>query len=462
MRSSSLTRACISVIVAMSSVAEADDTHYDDFPVGGRAVGLGGAFTAIADDPSGIFYNPAGLVDASRANVQVSTNLYGLEFAINEDDVFTTVAKRLIDIDAVFAELAIIPSSAGFIEHFGGTDELGRAHHSWGAAVFVPEFNSAQIRTVTAGPNPGEVVLYRRQTLDRSLRPALAYSYRVDDVWSFGVAGTLAYRSLKEREESSLVSDLSAGAQTFTSASSELDAWSAALHFSFGLKAKIDERFVVGTSITAPSVQVADAAALEVTRTFVPGDAPSVFHLERPTDIRFRSDSGTAIRVGGAYVIPRDMTLTFDVSFHAPVSYRLLEISASPITLEALTLITKIERRGVIDFAVGFERLFTKSFSLALGLYTNFSSAPPIPGDVGGKLDEAHLPNVDGFGGTAVLGFFSEHTLLRLGLVSMYGAGEDVIPRSEELRPIGSGGTYRKIQVSQLFLYFFLSSTFRY
>ncbi|MBI3179755.1 MAG: hypothetical protein HYZ27_08840, partial [Deltaproteobacteria bacterium] len=442
--------------------ALADDTHYDDFTVGGRAVGLGGAFTAIADDPSGIFYNPAGLVDATRANVQVSTNLYGLEFAINEDDVFTTVAKRLVDIDAVFAELAIIPSSAGFIEHFGAKDARGRSHHSWGAAVFVPEFNSAQIRTVTAGPNPGEIVLYRRQTLDRSLRPAAAYSYRVDDTWSFGVAATLGYRSLKEREESALVSDLTAEAQTFTSASSELDAWSAALHFNFGLKAQIDDRFVVGAAITAPNVHVADAAALEVTRTLVPGTGPSTFHLERPSEIRFRTDSSTAIRVGGAYVIPRDMTLTFDVSIHAPVRYRLLDISASPVTLETLTLITRIERRGVVDFAVGFERLFTKTFSLALGLYTNFSSAPPIPGEVGGRLDSAHLPDVDGFGGTAVLGFFSEHTLLRFGIVSMYGAGEDVIPRSEELRPIGSGGTYRKIEVSQLFLYFFLSSTFRY
>ena len=31
-------------------------------PLGDRAIGLAGAFTAVADDPSATYYNPAGLV----------------------------------------------------------------------------------------------------------------------------------------------------------------------------------------------------------------------------------------------------------------------------------------------------------------------------------------------------------------------------------------------------------------
>ncbi|MBI2375041.1 MAG: hypothetical protein HYV07_13675 [Deltaproteobacteria bacterium] len=448
--------------IIWAGAADASDTHYEDFPVGGRAVGLGGAFTAIADDPSGIFYNPAGLVDATRANVQVSANLYGLEFAVTEDDVLSSVAKRLIEFERVFAELAIIPSSAGFLEHFGPKDESGRYSHSWGTAVFVPEYRGASVRTVTEGPNPGELILYRRQTLDRALRPAAAYAYRIDDTWSFGVAGSVAYRSLKEREETSLVSDLSAPSQSFTGSSSELDAWSAALSFTFGIKASLDDRFIAGLSVTAPGVQVADSASLEVVRTFARQGSPTRLHFDRPTEIEFSSETGAAIRLGGAYVVPRELTVAVDLSMHAPINYRLLKVTASPTTLETLTLISEIERRGVIDLAIGIERLFSKQFSVAAGVYTNFSSAPDIPGESGARLDRAYLADVDGLGGSLVLGFFSDHTLTRVGLVSMYGHGEDVIPRSEELRPIGSGGTFRKLEVSQLFLYFFLSSTFRY
>ena len=40
--------------------AHADDTHHQDYLLGSRAVGLGGAFTALGSDASGIFYNLLG------------------------------------------------------------------------------------------------------------------------------------------------------------------------------------------------------------------------------------------------------------------------------------------------------------------------------------------------------------------------------------------------------------------
>ncbi|MEO1175145.1 MAG: UPF0164 family protein, partial [Myxococcota bacterium] len=56
-------------VLLLAAPARGDDTHYQDFIVGGRAVGLGGAFTALADDPSGLFYNPAGIADIDETNL---------------------------------------------------------------------------------------------------------------------------------------------------------------------------------------------------------------------------------------------------------------------------------------------------------------------------------------------------------------------------------------------------------
>ena len=72
--------ACSLALLALTLAgpARADDTHYHDYPIGGRAVGLGGAFVALASDPSGLYYNPAGIVDSRHHSVQISTNLYGL------------------------------------------------------------------------------------------------------------------------------------------------------------------------------------------------------------------------------------------------------------------------------------------------------------------------------------------------------------------------------------------------
>src|SRR3989338_10609470 len=39
----------------------ADEYHYNNIIIGDRASGMGGAYTAISDDPSGLYYNPAGI-----------------------------------------------------------------------------------------------------------------------------------------------------------------------------------------------------------------------------------------------------------------------------------------------------------------------------------------------------------------------------------------------------------------
>lgn len=53
---------------------------FDDYEPSTRARGLGGAFTALSDDATGIFYNPAGLRFAGN-NIDLSyTKIYGLDF----------------------------------------------------------------------------------------------------------------------------------------------------------------------------------------------------------------------------------------------------------------------------------------------------------------------------------------------------------------------------------------------
>jgi long-chain fatty acid transport protein len=54
----------------------ADQYHYKDILVGDRAAGLAGAYTAIADDASGLYYNPAGVVYTSKPKISGSVNAY--------------------------------------------------------------------------------------------------------------------------------------------------------------------------------------------------------------------------------------------------------------------------------------------------------------------------------------------------------------------------------------------------
>ncbi len=58
----------------LATQGKADQFHYNNIIIGDRALGLGGAYTAISDDSSGIFYNPAGLAYALSNDISGSAN----------------------------------------------------------------------------------------------------------------------------------------------------------------------------------------------------------------------------------------------------------------------------------------------------------------------------------------------------------------------------------------------------
>src|SRR2546423_1455049 len=70
---------------AATSGSRADDSNFRPYIVGGRAAGMGGAFTALADDGSGPYYNPGGLAFVRRSQLSLSASVYGLVGGSNAD-----------------------------------------------------------------------------------------------------------------------------------------------------------------------------------------------------------------------------------------------------------------------------------------------------------------------------------------------------------------------------------------
>lgn len=63
------------VLAIMSyTTGYADQFHYQNFLTGDRAIGLGGAYGAVSDDASGVFYNPAGTAFALSNDISGSAN----------------------------------------------------------------------------------------------------------------------------------------------------------------------------------------------------------------------------------------------------------------------------------------------------------------------------------------------------------------------------------------------------
>lgn len=76
--SSAYRLSAVLIISLMSPIllgtASADDYHYASNLIGDRAAGMAGAYGAISDDTSGLYYNPAGIRFASGNSVSASGN----------------------------------------------------------------------------------------------------------------------------------------------------------------------------------------------------------------------------------------------------------------------------------------------------------------------------------------------------------------------------------------------------
>ena len=105
--------------IVMSSLAKADQFHYQNFLIGDRAIGLGGAYSGVADDASGIFYNPAGTAFALNNDVSGSANaiyqkkivfkntLPGHDFTENSNGTVPSFFGGLLKADSVAEGLVI-------------------------------------------------------------------------------------------------------------------------------------------------------------------------------------------------------------------------------------------------------------------------------------------------------------------------------------------------------------------
>ena len=87
-------RLLVATALLPSLVAAAGyETEYPDN--GARALGRGGAFTARADDPSAVYYNPAGLAKLAGVDILLSSNFISLEHTFDPD----STRRRGYDVD---------------------------------------------------------------------------------------------------------------------------------------------------------------------------------------------------------------------------------------------------------------------------------------------------------------------------------------------------------------------------
>lgn len=441
----------------VATSAKADDTHYQDFLVGGRAIGLGGAFTALSDDSSGAYYNPAGIVDAETSNVSLSTSLYGFERGVIGSEGFGDTGVST-DLNTTATNLIVVPASAGSVQHLGAKGEDGRARHALALSVIVPSFRtSSPFAQSNQDPSSASRQSYRQNYSDRSLWAGVGYATRISPRLRLGVSAYYVLRSVNDTEQ---LTNANTDGSTFDMVQSNVSVSVSSLLFQAGAKYDLAPNWLLGVSVSSPTIRVASSAQVSYVHGISdPANGVSTVQTISPTGLRSESTLPARARIGVARHVPRSYTIAADVSGHLGTSYNLVTNIPSGTNLEnLLPFPTNIKRSPVVNANVGGEYYLSTDWVLAAGAFTDFSTAAKVPGAPTGVVS----PDVDLYGLTASVAWSSEHTENRLGASYSFGTGKTVTPASDIARLTQESQSFVSQTYSQSFFYVFLASSFKY
>lgn len=397
----------------------ADEYHYINTFVGDRAAGMAGAYTAIADGPEGMYYNPAGLAFAPSNYVSVSTNAF--EF---RNWTFEDVEGFGVDFER--DSFTFVPNFFGFVQR--GEDMV------WGFTLFSSDNEQINLRdSFEFELVPGAIIqtkFYNEDRVRSVTSAGPAFGWLLGDLIGvgFSVFGTLEQEETIQRDTDRFI-DVDG---TFLQSQQETTSQSTTFFLSpsIGTQYLVSEVVSLGVSAFA-KVPIVSTAGQAANRTYYEdpdlasrqaglealsdgirdaqgyANANSDFTTERQNiweDELFATlDLGT--RIGIAWFASQRLIVAADASYVYPVN-------PDDVSTEA-------EFQPTWNVSAGLEYYLTQNFPVRFGLFTNNANTDEVDS---GETDQPE--HVDMYGATASIGFATADIVLNLGGAFSYGVGK--------------------------------------
>ena len=396
-------RVCALVLLLAGAAVRAQgiESNFKPYVVGGRAAGMGGAFTALADDGSGGYYNPGGLAFARSSSVSFSLNVYGFAGG--------TVKDALGDgQDFVYRDLQIFPVATAGIKKFGEVElETGVPRHTAFFSVFVPDGLTTDDRDQIGG---AENAYFSRRS-NQTLWVGGGYALRLGR-WGIGIGGYGLIGSTSYFLDLNLVDPVG---QQFVILSARDDLSTLGFVGSIGVRWDVTDHLRLGASFFTPEWGGGSRTSFVRVGAAL-GTGPQLLvnqdsGLSATPSLPFRAQAGIAWEAGG-------WTLAADVIVLGPRHVLDKPERAS----EGLT--REVVRNAVVNVALGGEVALGGGFSVRAGAFTDFASSDPI------SVTLDNTSHVNHYGLTLSGGLRTEHVRTDVGVTGFWGKGTDVIPRN--------------------------------
>lgn len=385
-------------------------------------MGLGGAYTGIANDPSAAYYNPAGIVTGGR--FQLMGGLSSLVFTRRTID--NAFDSPNIDSDFTSTRTTTLPSFIGTVV------KLGRKR--FGDHQFAVAYSTFEVARESFGV--GLTQVEEPQSVDLRLSQnyrvrwhGISFAAHVMERLAVGLSGFLALGNANYNEDVGL-----AGGGTLEESGRRIDGDSVTsstgigvstyhLVFRLGALYRINPRWQIGFMFQPPGLPVGQSGSVFRRTTTAVGGVGSTYFLFDEGDLSTNVPVPFEFRTGVEFKIDAVNVLSVDASVTGPVRYQQLftrpeELQGLPGKL-GIYFPNSTERRWAPNVAIGAEHMFGKAV-VAGGLFTNISSAPDVP-----QTSTEYTPDqVNMFGASVSIGLDTKGYRLTLGATGYFGRGD--------------------------------------
>jgi len=393
--------------------ASADQFHYNNFLMGDRAVGLGGAYTAVADDASGVIYNPAGLAFALSNDISGSANAF--------------YAKKITYKNTIGNDPFVEDSSGSLPAFFGILQKLDNVAPGLVAAFgsYTTDSDLKDQDTLIENKKVGGITIRRfhRTTNVRANTQyySLGAGYRLSS--NFAVGFGMSYFSVDE-----LVQEYQDAKQTFTQIEGiewRILGQNIRQRLSvFGIEPQIGFQWAMGGKF---SIGASYKHGIIVGESLEKG-------VEERTQYLASDDNITSIEAENgstAAVVTEKVTLkAYDepmknwpsktkLGFAWFASTRFLWTADVTHFSSAKGGNPLFDREAVTNYASGIEYYVLPSFPLRFGMFTNNDARPKLDKAKGGQRD-----NIDYVGETLFIAWVQPNSQIAVGAILQQGSGE--------------------------------------
>ena len=382
------------LLVTVCGCLRADIYHYKDILIGERASGLGGAFVAVSDDPSGIYHNPAGIIFGLENYLSVTANAYN-----HSQQRYHNLYPGQ---DYTYLSSALVPVLFGFTQSF--------RKKKFGFAIIVPNADLIdQNDTVSkeaddTGPARKFTRKFFRQDTTYLIGPAYAVELR--DNLSVGVSLFGFMHSVKVIDNTLVLYAPDGTGKYFVYQAN-------GSRLAYGVLPKLGIQFMpaakvsLGITVSRP-FNTGGSGRAQITQTKItesePGVPTGVFNNDMETmdgNSFYEDPMPLSISLGSAYFASRRFMVTGQIDYHAAVSYR-----EYPVV-------------GTLNWSFGTEYYLSESVAVRGGVFSNNARTLPIT-----ATDKDKPPHVNMLGLSLGSGLYRSGTSLTFSVTYLTGEGQ--------------------------------------